>query len=299
MLLWGGPMATEPPTSPAATVFGQDPAVPTALMLDQRGGDPSSFRGLAELCRQAGALDEARQLYERVAELAPDDAMALALIEILNRRPSPRPPSPDTAWPTPFVRLLDFLPADAHAEIQAMTVEALPDFVASEVYRDGHGAVDPSRRVSSVLARLEAHSRRFRPHVVTAVDDYDIPAVLGIERAKLQRYELQVTCHGDGAFFKAHADSGKEFDRHRVISYVYYFHRSPKAFTGGGLRLFDASVESARYAQDAFTRIEPVGNSLVFFPSNTAHEVERVTVESGAMADGRFSLNGWILEEEA
>jgi Rps23 Pro-64 3,4-dihydroxylase Tpa1-like proline 4-hydroxylase len=109
---------------------------------------------------------------------------------------------------------------------------------------------------------------------------------------------MQVTCHGDGGFFKPHADDGEEHQRHRKISYVYYFHRAPKRFTGGSLRLFDATMGAQRVAQHAFTRIEPTDNSIVFFPSTAPHEVERVCVESGAMADGRFSLNGWILDTE-
>jgi Rps23 Pro-64 3,4-dihydroxylase Tpa1-like proline 4-hydroxylase len=291
-------MASEVPAS-ATTVFGQNPALLTALMLDQKDGNPSAFRSLAELCRQAGALEEARQLYERLAELAPEDTKARALAEILNRRPLPASSTPDEAWPTPFVRLLDFFPAEVHAEAQAMTEEALPDFVASAIYRDGHDLVDLTGRVSLVLSQPKAYSRRFRPHVAAAVDECDVAGVLGIERNQLQRYEMQVTCHGDGAFYKAHTDNDREYERRRKISYVYYFHRTPKRFTGGGLRLFDAIVGTVRYARNAFTRIEPTDNSLVFFPSHAVHEVERVAVESGDIVDGRVSINGWILEAEA
>jgi Rps23 Pro-64 3,4-dihydroxylase Tpa1-like proline 4-hydroxylase len=83
-----------------------------------------------------------------------------------------------------------------------------------------------------------------------------------------------------------------------LISYVYYFHGTPKRFAGGGLLLYDSAVAADRYDQRAFTRIEPNDNSLVMFPSTAAHEVERVAVESGAMADGRFSVNGWFLEDD-
>ena len=289
-------MASDSSAIARDTVFGKNPSVLAELMLDQKDGNPSAFRSLAELCRQAGALDEARQLYERLAVLAPADARARALTEILNRRPVSSPPAVDVVWPTPFVRLLDFFPAEVHAEVKAMTADSLAQFVASAVYRDGQGLIDLSGRVSAVLPKSKAFSRRFRPFIAAAVVDHDIARVLGVEPSKLRRYEMQVTCHGDGAFFKAHADDGKESYRYRRISYVYYFHYSPKRFSGGQLRLFDGAVEAESYAQNAYTRIEPTDNSIVFFPSAAAHEVEPVTVESGAMADGRFSLNGWILE---
>jgi SM-20-related protein len=291
-------MASDTSASTTATVFGKNPAVLAELMLDQKHGDPSAFRSLAELCRQAGALDEARRLYERLAELAPTDDEARALAEIFNGRPSPAPPGANVAWPTPFVRVLDFFPTDVHAEVKAMTADALPQFVASEVYRDGQGMVDLSGRVSSVLPKSKAFSRRFRPFVEAAVDDHDVAGVLGIERRTLQRYEMQLTCHGDGAFFKIHTDNGKESHRFRKISYVYYFHNTPKRFSGGHLRLFDSAVEVERYAKNAYTRIPPTDNSIVFFPSAAAHEVESVAVESGAMVDGRFSINGWIVDAE-
>jgi hypothetical protein len=282
-----------------ASALEPNAAVFVALMLEQPAPDPAALRGLAELCRKAGALDEARQLYARLAALVPADAKAGALAQIFDGRASPPPPTATDAWPTRFVRVLDFLPADLHAQVLALTLDALPRFVASVVYDHGHGHgyVDPSRRVSSVLLNPVAHSRLFLPRVEAAVDRLDIARVLGLERGRLRRYELQVTCHADGAFFKAHTDSGKEVDRHRAVSFVYYFHGVPKRFRGGGLLLFDAAMEVERYARTEFTRIEPTNNSIVFFPSPAVHEVEAVTVETRTMADGRFSLNGWISDD--
>jgi Rps23 Pro-64 3,4-dihydroxylase Tpa1-like proline 4-hydroxylase len=270
-----------------------------ALMLDQGEGDPAAFRGLAELCRQTGALDEARQLYARVVELEPADAKSRALVAVLDGQPMPRPANGGAAWPTPFVRVLDFLPSDIHAEVRAITLEALPRFVASGVYEEGRGRIDPSQRMSSVLPQPAAHRRLFLPYVEEAVERCGVAGVLGVDPIRLQRYELQVTHHGDGAFFKAHNDNGNEINRYRTVSFVYYFHVEPKRFGGGSLLLFDADLEAERYSSGSFTRIEPTNNSIVFFPSSAPHEVERVAVETGEPTDGRFSLNGWILEANA
>jgi Rps23 Pro-64 3,4-dihydroxylase Tpa1-like proline 4-hydroxylase len=46
---------------------------------------------------------------------------------------------------------------------------------------------------------------------------------------------------GDGAFFTEHKDIAVEdnkFGVRRIITAVYYFHRLPKAFSGGVLRIY-------------------------------------------------------------
>src|SRR6476646_7086805 len=52
--------------------------------------------------------------------------------------------------------------------------------------------------------------------------------------------ETEVAAHGNGAFFKLHADTGRQHERR--ISMVYYFPRLPKAFSGGVLRLHSLSA---------------------------------------------------------
>ena len=75
------------------------------------------------------------------------------------------------------------------------------------------------------------------------------------------------------------------------MTFVYYFHRQPRRFSGGDLLLFDTDPE-----QDAcgakYTRIAPSHNSILFFPSACYHQVLPVVCESSDDA-GRFTLNGW------
>ena len=68
---------------------------------------------------------------------------------------------------------------------------------------------------------------------------------------------------------------------------VYYFHRQPRCFTGGRLRLFDLGGERS-------IDIEPVHDSLLVFPSYARHEVETISCPDGAFADGRFAVNMWL-----
>ena len=108
-----------------------------------------------------------------------------------------------------------------------------------------------------------------------------------------------------GGFLAKHSDNRPRFHNRR-LSFVYYFHRQPRPFSGGELLLHDADGRG-------FTRIEPQHNSIVFFPPECVHEI--VAVESGGASEGgqedrpshgdfgnaRFTIQGWLhaLDEEA
>ncbi len=106
--------------------------------------------------------------------------------------------------------------------------------------------------------------------------------------------EIQLTAHNDGHFYKMHNDNGSEAQKLRHISFVYYFNRSPKSFSGGALRLHDRQVDKGLLTAAAtYKDIEPLDNSLVFFDSRELHEVLPVICPSRAFADSRFTINGW------
>jgi SM-20-related protein len=107
--------------------------------------------------------------------------------------------------------------------------------------------------------------------------------------------EIQLTAHNDGHYYRVHNDSSGEGFMHRVISFVYYFHRTPKGFSGGELRLFDRDVQDGLLRPAAtYKDIAPLDNSLVFFDSRDMHEVMPVQCPSQVFADGRFTINGWL-----
>ena len=81
------------------------------------------------------------------------------------------------------------------------------------------------------------------------------------------RLEVEMVAHGDGAFFTEHRDTAIEDQKliiRRVISAVYYFHRLPKLFSGGALRIYPLA---GREKSSAFVEIEAINDTLVFFPS--------------------------------
>ena len=107
--------------------------------------------------------------------------------------------------------------------------------------------------------------------------------------------EKQITAHNDGNFFKVHNDSGIAPRNSRLLTYVYYFHREPKAFEGGELILYDAVLRGVvPEVVGSYHVIPPEQNSIVFFRSSEHHEVRPVRVPSRRFADCRFTVNGWI-----
>jgi Rps23 Pro-64 3,4-dihydroxylase Tpa1-like proline 4-hydroxylase len=107
--------------------------------------------------------------------------------------------------------------------------------------------------------------------------------------------EAQLTAHNDGNYYKVHNDSGSPDTATRELTFVYYFYREPKSFSGGELVIYDSKIENNYYVKaDSFQKVEPRNNSIVFFPSYYMHEVLPIHCPSQAFADSRFTINGWI-----
>lgn len=110
-----------------------------------------------------------------------------------------------------------------------------------------------------------------------------------------QTIEAQLTSHNDKNFYKIHNDNGSPDSAQRELTYVYYFHGHPKAFSGGELKVYDSRVENGYYvAADSSQLIEPRDNRIVFFLSRYMHEVLPISCPTRKFADSRFTINGWV-----
>ena len=124
-----------------------------------------------------------------------------------------------------------------------------------------------------------------------------VAAQLGLE-VPGDDIEIQLTAHNDGNYYRVHNDSSGEGFTHRLISFVYYFHRTPKSFSGGELRIYDRDVKDGMLRPAATWKdIQPLDNSLVFFDSRDMHEVMPVVCPSKTFGDGRFTINGWLAKK--
>jgi Rps23 Pro-64 3,4-dihydroxylase Tpa1-like proline 4-hydroxylase len=198
------------------------------------------------------------------------------------------------ALPGHCIMLDEFLaPAELEA-LMAHTLASESEFQVSEVISpDIGGAVDFEYRRSRILQDLGPH-REVVLNRIQAV----LPRVfeqLNHEPFPVARVEAQITASNDGDFFRWHNDNGHGEIATREITFVYFFHREPKQFQGGELRLYDSSWEDGMYRPQATYRtVVPQQNQAILFLSSLAHEITPVECPSKAFADSRFTLNGWL-----
>ncbi len=272
-------------------------ARPLARALDLDPGNPDALNLSACLARVRGDFESARALYARAHAAAPEDQNIAAALQVMNGQPLEAEAEDDMPVIVPFARLGGFLEAEQRAQAMEFARDNLSVFQQSHVLIGMDHAHDTSVRSSRVAMEPKPIVRWFKPRVKAALPQ--VFARLGCAPFKVAKIELQMTAHLDGDFYTVHNDNSHG-SRHghrsdgRRISFVYYFCREPKRFTGGGLRLFDTDLRKGAYRREVFSRVSPDDNSIVFFPSAAMHEVEMLRLESDDPADGRFTLNGWI-----
>ena len=180
---------------------------------------------------------------------------------------------PAVKAPTSDVVVLDaFLEPDLHEALLAHALAQSGSTEPTRVYGGGARTVDPTSRVADLCT-----------HGLGA---------LGIRPFPVAEAQLEMVAHNDGAMFSRHIDTLTEENRpfgasDRIVSLVYYFHRQPKAFSGGELEVFPILGGTS-------TLIEPLDNRLIAFPSELPHEVLPVSCPSRAFEDSRFAVNVWL-----
>lgn len=197
--------------------------------------------------------------------------------------------------PAQFVVLDEFLVPEELKELTEYALSHESDFVLSEVIAPGEAGsmVDYEHRRSSVLMDAGEHQA-----VIVNRIQACLPRVLqklGREMFPVSKTETQMTASNDGDFFRHHNDNGQGEIASRELTFVYFFHREPKAFRGGELRIYDSRLENSEYVSTGdYQIIVPQQNQIVFFPSALLHEITRVECPSRAFADSRFTVNGWF-----
>jgi SM-20-related protein len=170
-------------------------------------------------------------------------------------------------------------------------------FKESQTGDDNTSTLDKKKRDSLVLFEFEPTYSFFKLNLLkyktTLKEQFNYTIDLN------KGYESQMTAHNDGHFYTAHTDflsnTGTRVSD-RQLTFVYYFHKEPKGFSGGELFLwdhYDDNVEPKLRAPQG-KLIEPKNNRIVFFDSTLWHEVRPITCPSNEFSDSRFTINGWL-----
>ncbi len=188
----------------------------------------------------------------------------------------------------PHLRIPGFLDANQHAMLFDWTLANEERFMPAQV---AGGLIEPRARTALTLRDLGPMATVFADRLRESAPAWT--ATLRATPFETTGVELELAAHNDGAHFTLHSDtySSAEPSRgDRMLSAVYYFHRQPRAFEGGSLRLHRLGASPGDPGLD----LAPDDNCLVVFPSWGPHEVMRVSCPSRAFADSRFAVNGWI-----
>jgi Rps23 Pro-64 3,4-dihydroxylase Tpa1-like proline 4-hydroxylase len=189
----------------------------------------------------------------------------------------------------------EFLAPEELQDLMRYTLAQEHAFRISEVISPGvaGGVIDPEYRRSRVLMEVgkpvEVLVARIRAAVPRVLEK------LGMEPFPVTRVESQITASNDGDFFRSHSDNAEDEIASRQLTYVYFFHREPKGFAGGELRLHDAYQENGAWTSaGSYKSLTPEQNQIVFFRSSRLHEITPVVCPTQAFADSRFTVNGWL-----
>jgi Rps23 Pro-64 3,4-dihydroxylase Tpa1-like proline 4-hydroxylase len=197
--------------------------------------------------------------------------------------------------PAQCVVLDEFLAPQELAELTQFTLDHEADFQVSEVLSANteEGVVNYDHRRSRVLMDVARHQDVMLERIKAA-----LPRVLeklGMEEFPITAVEAQITASNDGDFFHFHSDNGSDPVASRQLTFVYFFHREPRSFEGGELRIHDARLENGGYvSQGSYQTIAPQQNQIVLFPCELMHEITAVKCPSQRFADSRFTMNGWL-----
>ncbi len=188
--------------------------------------------------------------------------------------------------------LEEFLGPQELAWLWSFAMNRSYDFAPSQVINDVEAGVhnDDFRR-SIVLYDLDGFHERISARIM-----HYLPHVLQrLQHAPFQvsSIEAQLTASNDGEFFKPHVDCGQGPVATREITFVYFCHREPQAFSGGELKLYD-SGPALPERPEPYLSIRPTQNTMVFFRADRLHEISTVSCPSRAFPDSRFTLNGWL-----
>jgi hypothetical protein len=196
--------------------------------------------------------------------------------------------------PARYVRVDGLLDAASHRRLLEHVLAREADFTASGILPpEGPSRVDPAHRRSRTLFDVEPVWGLLEPRLRPLLAH--VRRELGLPWFPVGRIERQLAVHGEGDFFGAHTDNGRDAVAGRRLTCVYYFHARPRGFSGGELRLYDRLDRPGRTeAAPTYTDLEPADNTAVFFPSELYHEVRPVRRGSEGFAGSRFAINVWF-----
>ncbi len=176
-------------------------------------------------------------------------------------------PTQGVSTPSPFAMTSHVLPSEIH---RALLGHALAEgALQAEPTENGSLELKLGPLEEPIMTEL-------RPHV------YQSCAALGVPQLLDLRLGLFAIGDGDAISWEAQPETS--------LIVVYHCYKQPKAFSGGGIRLFDCRIENSAKRAAGFRDIEIEDNSALIFPSDVVSAGLPVHRETSASGDGLFVL---------
>lgn len=246
---------------------------------------------LGDCCRALGYLTESAYAYRQSEKLGFEVDFSIHMSQILEQVNKPIQIKNEPLFtPSPFQLFDNFLPNRQIKDVWTLYKNNAIEFKPSTVGSSGQETVDQVTRSSVLtdlkqLKEIDFFINALSPILSSCYTQF------GICFPEKEHLLVQLTSHLNGDFYGLHNDAG-ETAPGRKLSYVYYFHSQPKAFTGGDLHLYDTNEKDEKCG-NSYTCITPLHNRLIVFPSQFFHQVTTVQLEDNLDANGRHSINGW------
>jgi SM-20-related protein len=256
--------------------------------------DVKMLETLGHTYRRKGDLRAAAGIFGQLCDQDPQHPTAAYLHAVLSGMSLPTREPEIWPWPVPFVRIEHFLPQNQRDRLLDLACDNQNAFEPMKLYKPsetGHIMTYQDRDVRHQVGLIG------NPEVDAIVK----PRVVDILPGLLPRLQappfpigdttLQLVLSHDGHYGKAHAD---DLDSRIKVTFIYYFHKQPKAFSGGELLFYDTDLTNRTYNAARYTQINHEDNVLLIFPSPYAHAITPVRCNSEAFEDGRFAVSGFV-----
>jgi predicted 2-oxoglutarate/Fe(II)-dependent dioxygenase YbiX len=258
---------------------------------------PPSFRWrLADIDRALGNHEAAAAGYAACGHLG--DSRGEWWAALMRGEAGAPPEWNDVPRPPPFLCLYDLLPtkdlADARAIIASRRVKLQNATIGD------HALVDFDVRAAHSAGAGSALRALLLPRIFAAMSSENVLERLGLGPISRERVDVQLVCYPAGGKYRPHRDAapGKGPHHWRRLTFIWYVHDEPKAFTGGDLLLHDDAAPDGANTAGWFTRFLPVRNMALLFPSNRLHEVTPVLSTPDDVLAGRLAVNVWLAADE-
>ncbi len=186
-----------------------------------------------------------------------------------------------------FLKFDDFLSETINRELYDTVVTCEADFIAAGVVDNSNEYPNWRKaKVSYWNQKIGPFSQELERQIRNAYNE--VCKTLSIDILNHFSVDIQLTMHNNGDYFKKHSDRYDNNEtKNRVLTFVYYFNKIPKPYTGGELTLH--LIEDMK--------IVPENNMIVFFNPAVLHEVKMVSCPVPSFENSRFTLNGWIIDD--